>query len=637
MKAMAKRSLSQQLDELVDAVLAQPEVPEPALPPAEAKLAPLAHLAIRLRGLPRQDFKTRLKTDLERSANMATKPVMTTKVRPIPEGFRTVTPYLCVKDAAGAIEFYRKAFEATETLRLPMPDGRIGHAEIQIGKSRIMLSDEFPEMGAVSPPSVGGSPVDIHFYVEDVDAWGTRAMAAGARILVPVADQDYGERYGRLEDPFGHRWGFSTPLNEDRAQQVRETFYVATPYLVVADGAKAIDFYKEAFAATELMRLADPDGRIAHAELAIGDSVIMLSGAAAEYGRLSPQSLGGTPVTIHLYVENVDALASQAVEAGAKILRPVQDQFYGDRSGRFEDPFGHVWIVSAHIEDVTPEEIRHRLDGFMSRQAPAERQQGPTKRVKPIPEGFHTVTPYLTARQAPQLLEFLKGAFGAEELLRTTGAAGGMHAEVRIGDSKLMIGGGGAWRGTPMPTALHLYVSDTDAVYRHALELGATSIHEPMDQNYGERSAGVKDLAGNTWYIATKFGPQYIPEGLRSVNVYLHPRGADGVIDFLKRAFAADEVARYAGPDGTIYHAQVRIGDSAIEMGEAHGPYQPMPTMFYLYVDDADAWYKRALQAGASSISEPVDQPYGDRNASVKDPFDNVWYVATPVKALPIS
>src|SRR6516162_3926284 len=189
MKAMAKRSLSQQLDELVDAVLAQPEVPEPALQPAEAKLAPLAHLAIRLRGLPRQDFKTRLKTDLERSAIMATKPVMTTKVRPIPEGFRTVTPYLCVKDAAGAIEFYRKAFEATETLRLPMPDGRIGHAEIQIGKSRIMLSDEFPEMGAVSPPSVGGSPVDIHFYVEDVDAWGTRAMAAGARILVPVPDR----------------------------------------------------------------------------------------------------------------------------------------------------------------------------------------------------------------------------------------------------------------------------------------------------------------------------------------------------------------------------------------------------------------------------------------------------------------
>jgi len=584
---------------------------------------------------------------------MATKPAVATKVRPIPEGFRTVTPYLCVKDAAGAIEFYKKAFGGTEKLRLPMPDGRIGHAEMQIGKSQIMLSDEFPEYGTASPPSVGGSPVDIHFYVEDVDLWCARAITAGARALVPVADQDYGERYGRLEDPFGHRWGFSTPLKEDRAQQVREIYDVATPYLVVADGSKAIDFYKEAFAATELMRLADPDGRIAHAELTIGDSLVMLSGTAPEYGRLSPQSLGGTPVTIHLFVEDVDAVANQAVAAGAKVLRPVQDQFYGERSGRLEDPFGHVWIVSTHIEDVTPEEIRRRLDSFMNQQTGATQTQGPTqyteatmehpaagvtrpeapsKALKPIPRGFQTVTPYLTAQQAPELLDFLKGAFDAEELLRTTGSAGGMHAEVRIGDSRLMIGGGGAWRGTPMPTAIHLYVTDTDAVYRHALELGATSIHEPMDQNYGERSASVRDLAGNHWYIATRFGPTHVPEGLHTVNVYLHPRSPAQVIDFMKQAFAAEEVARYAGPDGTIHHAQVRIGDSVIEMGEAHGPYQPMPTMFYLYVDDADAWYKRALQAGATSVSEPADQPYGDRNAGVKDPFDNVWYVASHIK-----
>jgi PhnB protein len=629
---MAKRSLSQQLDELVDAVLARPEVAEPALPATDSRLAALARVATRLRGLPRHDFKARLKTDLQRRTIMATKPVMAGKVRPIPEGFRTVTPYLCVKDAAGAIEFYRKAFGATEALRLPMPDGRLGHAEIQIGRSRIMLSDEFPEYGAVSPPSVGGSPVDIHFYVEDVDVWCARAIAAGARALVPVADQGYGERYGRLEDPFGHRWGISTPLKEDRAQQVRETFYIATPYLVVADGAKAIDFCKEAFGATELMRLADPDGRIAHAELKIGDSVIMLSGAAPEYGRLSPQSLGGTPVTIHLYVENVDAWANQVVAAGAKILRPVQDQFYGERSGRLQDPFGHVWIVSTHIEDVTPEEIQRRLKSFMTQGSGAAQEQALAKRAKPLPQGFHTVTPYLTVRQAPELLDFLKGAFDAEELLRTTGSAGGMHAEVRIGDSMLMIGGGGAWSGTPMPTALHLYVTDTDAAYKRALELGATSIHEPMDQNYGERSATVKDLAGNNWYIATKFGAKYVPEGLRAVNVYLHPRGAGQVIDFLKQAFAAEEVERYAGPDGTIHHAQVRIGDSVIEMGEAHGPYQPMPTMFYLYVEDADASYKRAVQAGATSLSEPADQPYGDRNAAVKDPFDNVWYVATPIK-----
>jgi PhnB protein len=634
MKVMAKRSLGQQLDELVDAILTQPEVAETTLPPAEARVAALARLATRLRGLPRQDFKARLKTDLERRAIMATKPALAAKVRPIPEGFRTVTPYLCVKDAAGAIEFYRKAFGATEALRLPMPDGRIGHAEIRIGDSFVMLSDEFPDYGNRGPESIGGSPVIIHLYVEDVDAVASQAMAAGARVLTAVADQQYGDRSGRLADPFGHLWIVST---HKVGKYMPEGYHSATPYLIASDASGALEFYKQAFGARELMRMAMPDGRIGHAEFQIGDSRIMLADEFPEYGNRSPRSVGGTPVTVSLFVEDVDALANRAVAAGAKVIHPVQDQFYGERSGRLEDPFGHVWIVSTHIEDVTPEEIQRRLEGFINQQSRAAQQQAPTKRVNPIPEGFHTVTPYLTVRQAPELLDFLKGAFGAEELLRTKGSAGGMHAEVKIGDSRLMIGGGGAWRGTPMPTALHLYVTDTDAVYRSALELGATSIHEPMDQDYGERSASVKDLAGNNWYIATKRGPKHIPEGLHSVNVYLHPRGADQVIDFLKQAFAAEEVARYAGPDGTIHHAQVRIGDSVLEMGEAHGPYQPMPTMFYLYVEDADAWYKRALQVGATSLSEPADQSYGDRNASVKDPFDNVWYVATHIKDAPAS
>jgi uncharacterized glyoxalase superfamily protein PhnB len=111
----------------------------------------------------------------------------------------------------------------------------------------------------------------------------------------------------------------------------------------------------------------------------------------------------------------------------------------------------------------------------------------------------------------------------------------------------------------------------------------------------------------------------------------LRPRGAAKVIDLLKQAFEAEETAPYAGADGTIHHAEVRIGDSVVEMGEAHFPYQPMPTMFYL------AWYGRALRAGATSLSKPADQPYGYRNASVEDPFGNVWYIATHIKdvALP--
>jgi PhnB protein len=149
---------------------------------------------------------------------------------------------------------------------------------------------------------------------------------------------------------------------------------------------------------------------------------------------------------------------------------------------------------------------------------------------------------------------------------------------------------------------------------------------------YGERSAGVKDAAGNVWYIATAHGPRHIPEGLQALNVYLHPLRAEPVIAFLTRAFGATKIEKYASPDGVIHHAHLTIGDTVIEMGEAHGPYQPMPTRFYLYVPHVDATYRRALEAGATSVSEPADQPYGDRLAGVADAFGNQWLIATMIK-----
>ena len=123
--------------------------------------------------------------------------------------------------------------------------------------------------------------------------------------------------------------------------------------------------------------------------------------------------------------------------------------------------------------------------------------------VKPIREGFHTVTPYLMVREAAQLIDFVKQAFAATELFRGTGSAGGIHAEVRIGDSMVMIGGAGTWNGEPMPAAIYLYMDDVDAVYKRALQAGAASLSEPADQPYGDRVAGVKDPFGDTWYIAT--------------------------------------------------------------------------------------------------------------------------------------
>src|SRR5262249_37886172 len=148
-------------------------------------------------------------------------------------------------------------------------------------------------------------------------------------------------------------------------------------------------------------------------------------------------------------------------------------------------------------------------------------------------ETRQTLSVYLAVRPAVELIEFVKRAFGAEELLRTTGSAGSLHAQVRIGDAKIMIGGGEGWGGTPTPTPLHLYVRDADRVYQRALDAGATSLRPPANQPYGDREASITDLAGNQWYIATHRSTGLAPEGLGSVTPYLHPRGAARLIGFL--------------------------------------------------------------------------------------------------------
>lgn len=145
---------------------------------------------------------------------------MSSNVKPVPEGYHSVTPYLTVKGAAKAIEFYKQAFGAKEIFRMPQPDGKIGHAEIQIGDSRIMLADEFPERNIRGPESLGGTPVMIHLYVNDVDTVAKRAVAAGAKEIRPVQDQFYGDRSGMFADPFGHQWNISTHVEDLSAEEI---------------------------------------------------------------------------------------------------------------------------------------------------------------------------------------------------------------------------------------------------------------------------------------------------------------------------------------------------------------------------------------------------------------------------------
>jgi uncharacterized glyoxalase superfamily protein PhnB len=174
-------------------------------------------------------------------------------------------------------------------------------------------------------------------------------------------------------------------------------------------------------------------------------------------------------------------------------------------------------------------------------------------------------------------------------------------------------------------------------VYARAVAAGAT-VQLRLIEDHGDRFGVVQDPFGNDWIISRHLGAKYVPEGLRDVTIYLHPVGAPKLIDFLKEAFAAEEFVRYDSHEGTVLHAKVRIGDSIIEMGDARREpsamvLQPMPTAIYLYVPDADAVYRRAIAAGAVSLSEPADQPYGDRLAGVQDFCGNLWYIATHIRS----
>jgi PhnB protein len=149
---------------------------------------------------------------------------------------------------------------------------------------------------------------------------------------------------------------------------IPDGYHTVTPYLIVRGGARALEFYKQAFGATELFRMADPSGKVGHAEIRIGDCPVMLADEYPDMGARSPESFGGSPVSLYVYVEDVDAVAERAIAAGAKVERPVKDQFYGDRSGTFVDPFGHKWTIATHVEDLTPEQMHQRAQQAMEQQ-----------------------------------------------------------------------------------------------------------------------------------------------------------------------------------------------------------------------------------------------------------------------------
>jgi len=262
--------------------------------------------------------------------------------------------------------------------------------------------------------------------------------------------------------------------------------------------------------------------------------------------------------------------------------------------------------------------------------APEDSHESP-KQPESLPGGYRTIAPYIIVPRAGAFIKFLTKAFAGTERFRVGREPGSkfiMHAEVAIGNSVIELADANE-QMPAAPMAIHLYVEDADSVFARAIDAGATSIYEVGDHVSGDRQGAVRDPFGNLWYIAMIQGWTPGPEGVPSVQPYLHLRGAEKMIPFLENAFGAvvqGHVPR--SPEGHVLHATVQIGDNTLEIDEAHGGFQPMPCHLHLHVENADTMYARALRAGATSIDAPSNKPYG-RSGGVKDPFGNSWYVTS--------
>lgn len=290
--------------------------------------------------------------------------------------------------------------------------------------------------------------------------------------------------------------------------------------------------------------------------------------------------------------------------------------------------------VAQVLRDLPREEFRAALKSDLQRRAAMSEGTAAvptrgTKEVYYMRPGLTSITPYIIVRPAAQFMEFVKAAFGGTERMRMPAPDGSiMHADLAVGNGAIEVSDGNEQYPTA-PQAIHLYVDDADATYAKALEAGATSLYAPVDQDYGDREGGVKDAFGNVWYIATPKGWTPGPEGLRSVQPFLHLREAHKMIPFLETVFGAEAMGVAKSPEGLVRHATIRIGNATLEVAEAHGEFQPMPCHLHVYVPDTDAVYAQALRAQATSIEAPKDAPYGDRAAGVKDAWGNSWFIAT--------
>ena len=296
----------------------------------------------------------------------------------------------------------------------------------------------------------------------------------------------------------------------------------------------------------------------------------------------------------------------------------------GDATAALRDPeLAPLSRVAADLRHYPNRDFTARLRALLERRTTMATALAPAA-AHQIRPGFTAVTPYIWVPDRG-LADFLIRVFDAVETNVMDNPGHGIHRELRIDNSMVMIGETGDQKSMlSRPVALHIFVDDADASFARALAAGATSLGEPEDRPYGERSGFIRDPYGNHWYIAHPLGAESLGSHLRTVTPYLHAHDVRGYIEFLVRAFGAvEEVVVDHG--GGIPYARARIGDAALEFGSA----DPMPGAYFLYVADPDAVYEQALAAGATSLAPPADRPSG-RIAFVEDPVGNHWYIARP-------
>ena len=594
---MVKQSLIQQLDDAISQLIAHPSAPAPqATDGGSGGLPALMEVAMALRDLPRPEFKERLEKELGGKTSMSTSASAKLATPPLQkyerEGFHSLSAYLRVAHGVALIDFLKTAFGAIEGERTLNSDGSLMHGEVWIDGTLLEISDATPS----APPL----PMDLILAVPDANEAYKRALAAGATSIYPPTSQTWGDLDAGVEDLSGNRWYVTTRrvLGHSPADQP-----AIVPGARARNAAQLITFYKNAFGADDSIRHDAPDGTVIHARLKFGDSYFAVGEERGEYR--------ATTGTFRLFVPNVDEVYEQAIRSGATSIEPPKDKPYGERNSAVYDPAGNRWFIATHL-DYAAKQSAH---------------------VSYIPKGFRTITPYLMVHHAEEFVDFMQRGLDAKVQLRVNTPDGKiMHSQILVGKSIIEVAEFNPAFAPATPITMVYVVDDADATYKRAIEAGVTSSWEPRTEPYGDRDAGVRDVAGNVWCFSTRRTAPHHPADETDVTPFVNIRGAAKYISFLEAAFEAKVHVRHDEPTGTIAHALVKVGDAYLGLSDGHGEWQPRPASFHIYVPDCDAAYERAIEAGATGDSKPADQPYGDRSAGVTDPAGNRWFIATHLR-----